>query len=57
MLDSSPGGKKSFRFEKEENGCCDTADDYSAVKNVHLEKTNINENTTYVHYCTNAAIR
>ena len=44
MLDSSPGGKKSFRFEKEENSCCDTADDYSAVKNVHLEKTNINEN-------------
>ena len=43
MLDSSPGGKKSFRFEKEENGGCDTAD-YSAVKNVHLEKTNINEN-------------
>ena len=45
MLDSSPGGKKSFRFEKEENGgCCDTAADYSEIKNVHLEKTNINEN-------------
>ena len=42
MLDSSPGGKKSFRFEKEENG--GSAADYSAVNNVHLEKTNINEN-------------
>ena len=35
MLDSSPGGKKSFRFEKEEN-CCDNVD---TVDHVQLEKT------------------
>ena len=37
MLDSSPGGKKSFRIENSENGC-DIVDN---VDNAQLEKTDI----------------
>lgn len=39
MLDSSPGGKKSFRIENRENSC-DMVDD---VDNVQLEKTDIKD--------------